>query len=81
MNKPVITVKQRRNVTTISLKGSAWDYAVLPNSQIKKYGVVTALLIKANFALQKECNHRVVTYKKLAAILTDNKKLADILSA
>jgi hypothetical protein len=70
MNKPVITVKQRHNVTTISLKGSAWDYAVLLNSQIKKYGVVTALLIKADFALQKECNHRVAAYKKLADILS-----------
>ena len=70
MNKPVITVKQRRNITTISLKGSAWDYAVLPNSAIKKYGVVTALLIKANHAKQKDYKHRFAAYSKLADILS-----------
>ena len=70
MDKPVITVKQRRNVTTISLKGSVWDYAVLPNSVIKKYGVVTALLIKADYAKQKDYKHRFVTYTKLANILS-----------
>ena len=56
MNKPVITVKQRRNVTTISLKGSAWNYAVLPNSFIKQHGIVKALLIKADYAKQKNTN-------------------------
>ena len=70
MNKPVITVKQRKNITTISLKGSAWDYAVLRNSQIKKYGVVTALLIKADYAKQKNYVHRFAAYNKLANILS-----------
>ena len=70
MDKPVITVKQRRNVTTISLKGSVWDYAVLPNSVIKKYGVVTALLIKADYAKQKDYKHRFAAYTKLADILS-----------
>ena len=70
MNKPVITVKQRQHVTTISLKGSAWDFAVLPNSAIKKYGVVTALLIKADYAKQKNNVLRLATYNKLANILS-----------
>ena len=68
MNKPVITVKQRKNITTISLKGSAWDYAVLPNSAIKKYGVVTALLIKADYAKQKDYKYRFAAYSKLASL-------------
>ena len=70
MNKPVITVKQRQHVTTISLKGSAWDFAVLPNSAIKKYGVVTALLIKADHAKQKDYKLLFATYNKLANILS-----------
>ena len=68
MNKPVITVKQLRNVTTISLKGSAWNYAVLPNSFIKKHGIVKALLIKADYAKQKKYKHRFAAYSKLASL-------------
>ena len=70
MNKPVITVKQRKYVTTISLKGSAWDYAVLPNSSIKYFGIVKALLIKATDAKAKGYINRSVAYTKLANILS-----------